>query len=120
MLLVKHASMPTSRGATFYLRHGRPPMRFTVLTAAILALEGSGAIRADEKKEPASRPEQLEQIQKDVEAGYPEVVKAYQAAKTDEDRSKAVDLLLPHGEKLIKLIAADPKDETALKASIFF
>jgi len=95
-------------------------MRLFFLAAALATAFATTAVRADDKKDAAGRPEQLEQIQKDLQAAFPEIVKEFRAGKTDAEREKALDALKPFGERAVKLIEADPKDETSLKASQFY
>jgi thiol-disulfide isomerase/thioredoxin len=95
-------------------------MRTFLLAAAFAAVLAFSGGRADDKKDPAGRPEQLEQIQKDLQKAFPEIVKGYRDAKTDADREKALEKLQPFGDRAVKLIEANPKDETSLKAGLFY
>src|SRR5579871_442322 len=90
-------------------------MNRIVLSALAGAVLCTALVRADDKdaEKPKDRSAQLSDLQKEVQKLMPEVIKAYQSAKSNDDRDKALAKFEPIHEKGYKLIAENPKDDVS-------
>src|SRR6516164_5813190 len=83
------------------------------------------ALRADDKKKekPKSPAEQLRVLEKDFNDAQQDFFKAYQSAKSDDEREKLVKEKMPKAEKLaprfLELAEKNPKDPAAVDALVW-
>jgi hypothetical protein len=93
-------------------------IRITGATLALLAL--APALRADDPPKAATPAEQVKALQREFQDARIAFSKAYQAAKTDETRQKAIQEILPRPEKFnarfLEVAAKYPKDPAAVDA----
>src|SRR5262245_57703424 len=98
-------------------------MRRKVLWSGVLLLVFVPALAAlDDKKDPAPPKEQYDTLLKEYQTAQKDFSKAYQAAKTDEERRKAIEQM-PNPQKLaprfLEIAEKNPKDPVAVDALVW-
>jgi thiol-disulfide isomerase/thioredoxin len=103
-------------------------MNRIILAALVAALAYAAPMRADDKSDkpaektadkPKDRAEQLKDLQAEFQKMLPEVIPAFRAAKTDQEREKALDKFEPLRQTGYKLVQQDPKDEVSFNTLMF-